>query len=248
MSRQSSRIQFRPGLVPSAAAFVAIALTLYLATWQQGRAGEKRTLQATYDKRAGDPPLALTPGARDAAGLHYRRATANGEWLPDAQIYVDNKIDATGKVGYHVFTPLRLDGTEAKPVYVLANRGWVARGPRYPLPPAVPPLSGAARAEGMIVLPNAKFLELKADTVVGNVWQNLTLDRYAAATKLDVLPFVLLLSSTDAGLVAVTERPDARVEKHMEYMMTWYSLAATVAALWIGLNLRIKQRASPTDS
>jgi cytochrome oxidase assembly protein ShyY1 len=31
------------------------------------------------------------------------------------------------------------------------------------------------------------------------------------------------------------------VEKHMEYMLTWYSLALTVLALWVGLNLKIQR-------
>jgi cytochrome oxidase assembly protein ShyY1 len=37
----------------------------------------------------------------------------------------------------------------------------------------------------------------------------------------------------------VVERPDARADKNLEYMLTWYSLAATVIALWLLLNTRI---------
>jgi cytochrome oxidase assembly protein ShyY1 len=39
-------------------------------------------------------------------------------------------------------------------------------------------------------------------------------------------------------LEAVRESPDAGVDKHREYALTWFSLAATVLALWIALNAR----------
>jgi cytochrome oxidase assembly protein ShyY1 len=60
------------------------------------------------------------------------------------------------------------------------------------------------------------------------------------------------ISPPSKGLTLQAERPDAGVEKHVEYMLTWYSLALTVVALWIGLNLRIQRKgldiAAPTKT
>ena len=56
-----------------------------------------------------------------------------------------------------------------------------------------------------------------------------------------MLPLILLEKRTGAPLRPVSELADARVEKHVEYMLTWYSLAATVIALWVVLNVRIDQ-------
>jgi surfeit locus 1 family protein len=70
------------------------------------------------------------------------------------------------------------------------------------------------------------------------VWQNLDLLRYREVTRLDVLPFVMLAANAVPPLEKVEERPDARAEKHVEYMLTWYSLAATVVVLWIVLNTK----------
>ncbi len=53
-----------------------------------------------------------------------------------------------------------------------------------------------------------------------------------------MLPVVILADTPGAGLAAVTESPDAGVAKHREYELTWFSLAATAAVLWIALNLR----------
>ena len=53
-----------------------------------------------------------------------------------------------------------------------------------------------------------------------------------------MLPVVVLLETPPAGLAAVHETPNARVEKHIEYALTWFALAATTFALWLGLNFK----------
>ena len=117
------------------------------------------------------------------------------------------------------------------------NRGWVARSPSYPVPPAVQVPAGDVTVEGLATVPPARVLELSADTVSGNAWQNLSIARFAAGAGRPVLPVVVLAASPGPGLAAVEERPDAGIAKHREYSLTWFSLAATVAALWLGLNL-----------
>jgi surfeit locus 1 family protein len=244
-------LTFHPRLIPTLAALCALAATLYLAAWQQGRAAEKRALQAAYDQRSAMPPLALSGAdvARmDPQSARFRRAAVSGEWLESGQIFVDNKFEQNA-VGYHVLTPLRIAGTQR---YVLVNRGWVSRGANYPLPPKVAVESGEVNVRGTIIVPTSKFLELGQETVSGNVWQNVTIERFRAVTKLDVLPVVLLASPAGAGLRVVTEQPDAGVAKHVEYMLTWYSLALTIGVLWIALNLKIRRNpvatAAPNES
>jgi surfeit locus 1 family protein len=92
--------------------------------------------------------------------------------------------------------------------------------------------------EGLATVPPARVLELSGDTVSGAVWQNLSLARYAAHVRRDVLPVVVLAATPAPGLAAVPEAPDTGIAKHREYSLTWYSLAITLVALWLGLNLR----------
>ena len=49
-----------------------------------------------------------------------------GQFDPAHEILLDNRV-LNGKPGYQVVTPLKMDGTE---LYVLVDRGWVARGCR----------------------------------------------------------------------------------------------------------------------
>ena len=230
-------IGFRPTLLPTLAAGVTLALTLYLATWQQDRAAEKRILQASFEARTRMPELSLATLMIGIDDL-YRRAVAVGEFDSGGQIFLDNKI-AGETVGYHVVTPLQLAGASR---YVLVNRGFVPRGPAYPHPPVVAVPSGPVEVHGVLSAPSSKFLELgTGSTVQDSVWQNLTVDRYRQHSGRVVASLILLANPSASGLSAVVERPNAKVAKHVEYMLTWYSLAATIVVLWVAINLQFSK-------
>jgi len=178
--------------------------------------------------------VALTGSVASAEPLLYRRVRATGEWIASAQVFIDNQV-YEGRAGYYVMTPLQLAGAKDA---ILVNRGWIARGPHYPRPPAVPVPAGPAQVSGMATLPPKRFLELAPGTVQGDVWQNLSLDRYAAQTGIAILPVVVLADAAAPGLARVADKPDTGVERHREYALTWFSLAATTLALWIALNLK----------
>ncbi len=225
---------FAPRPVPTVAAFAMVALTVWLGQWQSDRAEEKAGRQALLEARVAEAPVRLTGTVRSADELLFRRVRVEGRFVPEGQIFVDNRIHG-GRAGFHVVTPLAIGGGGA---LVLVNRGWIARSAAYPAPPDVPVPAGDRVVEGLATLPPGRVLELSADTVSGNVWQNLSLSRYAERAGRDVLPVVILASAHAPGLTAVVETPDAGIAKHREYALTWFSLATTVAALWIGLNLR----------
>lgn len=228
------RFAFAPRLVPTLAAVAFIALTVSLARWQAHRAGEKEQLQALYESRLAEPAVVVTGAVDSAEPLLYRRVRVRGRWIAAGQIFIDNEV-MDERAGFHVLTPLRIAHTQDA---VLVNRGWIARGPEYPRAPPVAVPEGEVEISGMAALPPRRFLELSADTMSGNVWQNLSFDRYRAATGIAVLPVEILADAPAPGLAAVRERPDTGIERHREYMLTWSALAATALVLWVALNLR----------
>jgi surfeit locus 1 family protein len=231
--RVSVTRRFAPRPLPTVAAAALIALTLWLGVWQTHRAEEKTVRQALLEAREKDPAVTLTGSLGTAEMLLFRHVRARGRFNGDGQVYIDNKVDG-GRAGFHVVTPLRIEGSG---VVVLVNRGWVARGPQYPEPPAVTIPAGDVLVEGLATVPPARVLELSRDTVTGKVWQNLAIAKYAQAFRVEVLPVVVLAVPAGAGLVAVTESPDAGIARHQEYALTWFSLAITVLVLWIALNI-----------
>ncbi|HCG53467.1 MAG TPA: SURF1 family protein [Betaproteobacteria bacterium] len=238
VSQKMRGVRFRPGLVPTVATLIVLALTIHLGNWQRGRASEKLLQQKDFDTRLIMPPMQL-PQDRIVGDVKFRTAVARGLFDAAGQFFVDNKSDGA-TVGYYVVTPLQL---EASKVVLLVNRGFVPRGLTYPSPPVVPVPVGAVTVTGLLSVPNERFLELGQNSPVqGSVWQNLTIERYRTHTRRDVASFWLLADPVDAGLRPVIERPDAKVEKHVEYMLTWYSLAVTVVLLWLALNLKFSHR------
>ena len=236
-----TNFRFTPTIAPTIAALLTLLVTLYLGYWQQGRALEKSVLQAEFDARGGAPQVVLDSRLEMVDPLKYRyaRAIARGEFLVGGQIFLDNKFDQD-RVGFHVITPLKIEGTNR---YLLVNRGWVSRGKSYPVPPQVPVPSGLVNVEGVLTLPGTRFLELSPATIQGTVWQNLTVERYRRQSGHDVLPLVLLSKEGGGALKPVLERPDTRADKHVEYMLTWYSLAVTIVILWLALNVTVVRTA-----
>lgn len=225
---------FAPRVVPTAAMVLFVALTLSLSRWQAHRADEKRELQARTEARLAEPPLLLTGAVADAGPLLFRRVRAVGEWVPQGQVYVDNRVEA-GRAGFHVVTPLRLRGTSES---VLVNRGWIERTSAYPAAPAVAVPAGMVEVTGIAALPPQRYIELSSETITGNVWQNLSIERYARAQGIAVLPVLILDDHPAPGLAAVRETPDAGIAKHVEYEFTWLALALTAIVLWIAVNTR----------
>ena len=220
--------------MPTLAAAAVIALMLSLGRWQVNRGAEKEARQALLEARFNETPVRLTGSVDSAEPLLYRRVRAAGEWIAEGQVFIDNQV-SEGRAGFHVVTPLRIEGAKDA---VLVNRGWVERGPEYPRAPQVPVPAGRVEVAGMASLPPKRVLELSAETISGNVWQNLSIERYRSRFAIPVLPVVVLADAPAPNLVAVREKPDAGVAKHEEYALTWFSLSATVLVLWIVLNLR----------
>ena len=227
--------QFAPTVLPTLAALFFFVLTLSLGNWQSGRADTKRELQARYDAAVREAPIHLGSDLLDHDSVLYRKLEVEGVFDDAHTILIDNRV-LNGVAGYHVLTPLRIQGGE---VYILVNRGWVATGrsrDRIPAPPTPP---GVVRLEGMAVDPQTRYFELSDTLPQGRVWQNLDFDRYVKATRLPLQPVLLLQTSEQAdGLQRSWPRPDTGVESHVSYAFQWYSLAATLVVLWLIINIR----------
>ena len=225
---------FRPGWVSSLATAAFIALTIALGAWQTRRAEEKLEAGRLMEEAARGPVLQVPSTRVDAAGFEGRHVAARGTFVARDTFFLDNKV-VRGAAGYHVVTPLRLEGGGA---YVLVNRGWIAAGDRSRLP-LVPAPGGLQSIEGMAVVPSKRFLELAPEADSGNLRQNLVLSREQERLGLSLQPFVIEQTS-DArdGLVRTWDRSDAGVERHRGYALQWYSFAALAAVLYVALGFK----------
>ena len=243
----------RLNALPTLAAALVFAVAFAAGQWQSGRAAEKDVTEARHAALQNAPALALprnvTPA--EAEVLDGRRLRTEGEFLNGNTMYLDNQV-MNRIAGYHVLTPFRA----ANGAVVLVNRGWAAqRKSRAELPP-VKALTGSVTIEGRAALPPRRIYEIKPDDAPGKVWQNLLLPAMSKHAGVDLLPFVLgLTSDTGDGLLrvaAVSEsagtvvgaaaaNPGANsgtnsgmtAAKHRGYAFQWYSLAALTAVLFV---------------
>jgi surfeit locus 1 family protein len=227
----------RPAWIPTLAAIATVAVCVTAGNWQHRRMQEKEALQALIAATASAPAVPLPTGDVDWRAWRFRAVTLAGTFDARGQILVDNTVHA-GRVGYTVVTPLMLADGRA----VLVDRGFVLAGPSRAVLPSVPPPSGTVTLRARIGFPPSGYLDLggSAPVAKGVLWQHLDPARYAEATGLPVLPFVadVLEASWDDGLTRAFALPETGIEKHLSYMLQWYTFAAMAAGLWLWFTLR----------
>lgn len=230
------RFGFAPKLLPTLAAAALLVLLVSLGNWQVRRAGEKRDIAERFERMSTAAVLGLP--ARDevvADDVVFRRVEAEGSFVPEHAIYLDNKV-RRGVAGYHVVMPLRIG---QGPMHVLVNRGWIAAGASRADLPQVETPAQPVRIEGIAVLPPRRIVELSAQTVEGKVWENLVLDRYRAAHPIAIQPVVLEQhNDLGDGLVREWPRPATGAEAHLARALTWYLLAAVVGVYYLVASVR----------
>lgn len=224
-------------------AIAGVVLTFALGQWQTGRAAHKQALQQRLDELSRAPALAIAAAPLAAEEVLLRRVEVRGTFEDRYTVFLDNRI-YKHQPGYYVATPLRINGGTGAGRYVLVNRGWVAANPDRSLP-RVPAPAGEQRVDGIALEYSERFLELSTKIADGQVWQNLGLERYRQATRLELQPFVIQQEGAAAdGLVRDWPRPDLKRNTHLAYAFQWYAL--TLAILIYYLVTHVKRR-SPSQ-
>jgi surfeit locus 1 family protein len=235
--------RFEPRLLTTLAAAAGIALTLTLGHWQTGRADHKQELQQRLDALSREPAIVVGGDMIDPADLLLRRVTVRGVFDDRHTVFLDNRIHAH-QPGYHVATPLRLAGSDR---YVLVNRGWVAAKPDRSLP-SVPAPAGEQLVEGTALPYSDRFIELSTRIAEGQVWQNLGLERYRQATRLELQAFVIQQQSSAAdGLVRDWPRPDLKRDTHLAYAFQWYALSLAILIYYLVTHVKRRPASQPQD-
>jgi surfeit locus 1 family protein len=216
------------------AASVCAGVGVRLGVWQLDRAAQKQALQTALEARSTLPALSGESLARTAAlalAQQYRPVTLQGEWAPDATVFLENR-QMQGRPGFLVVTPLKLPGGEA----VLVQRGWVARDaqnrsqvPQLPLPP------GPMWVQGQVASVPGRLFALGADTAASSaIRQNIDMAQFARETRLTLLPLSVLQTGTlDDGLLRQWAAPALDIHKNYGYAFQWFALSALTLGLYV---------------
>ena len=225
----------RPRWIPTVAAFLAIAVCLTAASWQHRRMLEKEALQTQINVAAAKPSVPLPADVADWNSWRFRTVTLTGEFDARHQILIDNAQHG-GRVGFDVVTPFALDDGRT----VLVKRGFVGGGASRSDLPSPPVPRGPVTIQGRIDIPTQRYVELGEHVPPsGPLWQHVNPQEFAQATGVRVLPIVVKdLGSHAAGLALDDALPETGIEKHISYMMQWYTFAALAGGLWVWFTVR----------
>ncbi|TAM99021.1 MAG: SURF1 family protein [Rhizobiaceae bacterium] len=216
----------------------ALALLIALGTWQVKRLAWKEGLLATIHERIHAAPRPLADLEKQFARTHdveYWPVTARGTFLNGSER--DFLATWKGASGFFVYTPLKLDDGR----FLFVNRGFV---PYDRKDPSTRPAGEVTREVTVTGLARDPLAEKPSSLVPDNdlaknifYWKDIkamaaTAGLPAGAT---VLPF--FVDANDApnpgglpvGGVTYIDLPN----NHFQYALTWYGLAAMVAALMV---------------
>lgn len=227
------------------------------ALWQLDRAHAREALLQNIQAGSKARPIRLH--ALQPDGPDWHPASASGHWLNNFTLLLDNR-NLNGIPGFWVATPLELQDSPG--VAVLVLRGWLAR----PLPPAgLPDISapsGLQTIKGTLLhqVPRmfdlASFSSEPAETLDGfgahsdttpPTVQNLSLEAFAAATRLQMLPVVIEQAPTDdAGLKQDWPGPAVDPGQNYSYAAQWLAFAGiAISAALIMMWRMLRRTASP---
>jgi surfeit locus 1 family protein len=206
---------FRPRAWALALAATGCAAGIALGNWQSGRAEQKKV-----------------------AASSVQRVEVRGRFEPKFTVYLDNKT-RNGRPGYEIVQPLQLASGKSLAV----DRGWAPAGATREQLPEVRTPAEQVVLSGVRLARFPRAYAPGDGRPQGKIWQNVTLEDYAAWTGLALEPWVLEQhSALDDGLLREWPAPDSGVAMHESYALQWYSLAALSLILFFALSFKIEKR------
>lgn len=220
-------------------ALVAFGLLVGLGVWQLERLAWKNGLVARVESRMRAEPVAAPAEAAwpalDLDVWGYRRIRAEGTFdhAREAKVYValSEPAGRYGGPGYFILTPLMLPNGAA----IIVNRGFTPEGRADPATRAGGQVSGPVAVTGLLREPEGKNPFTPDDDVSKRLFFARDARAIAAGLGLQrAAPFTIDADATPnpGGLPQGGETRIAFPNRHLEYALTWFGLAAALVGVF----------------
>ena len=224
---------FRPRLWPTVFTVPAVLLMIGLGVWQLQRLAWKTDIIDTFEARVAAAPIDAPAEIDDIERWRFVRVGPTGRFLHDRELQITGK-PYKGTAGFHVITPF----VTPEGLTVFVNRGWVPEDRRRPedrpetlIPPPVT-IDGIIREAGVkgrfvpenephndvwfTVRPDPMAKHLGLEGPIANYY----IDEFEEGPRPTALPFG-------------AEREITVRNEHLQYAITWFLLAITLAAVYV---------------
>ena len=204
-----------------------VAVLVSLGTWQMQRLTWKEGVLAEIAARITAEPVAV-PAAPDPEVDRYLPVIAQGE-IADAAIRVLVSTREDG-AGYRIISPFDMGDRT-----LLIDRGFI---------PAEDPVPGGGPAEvaGNLHWPDEVNRSTPENDLMGNIW--FARDVAAMAAHLGTEPVLIIAREVTPGYGPrpMPVGPEGIPNDHLEYAVTWFSLAMIWFVMTLYLLWRIRQK------
>ncbi|MCZ8335732.1 MAG: SURF1 family protein [Rhodobacteraceae bacterium] len=216
-------------IIPLLIGLLGGAILISLGVWQLNRLAWKEAVLADIDARIADAPVSL-PATPDPQADRYLPVTATGRFTGEQlDVLVSRKQIGPGVRVVEAFETE--DGRR-----ILVDRGFLTDDQR-----SAPRLSGAATVEGNLHWPDEVDGFTPPPDATTGLW--FARDVAAMAAALDTeATFIVARKPTGGEIEPMPVDSSGIPNDHMNYAITWFSLAA----VWLGMTAyllwRIRQR------
>ena len=199
-----------------------------LGIWQVQRLAWKNNLIREISESLGTPPVSVVPSEINI-GSQYLSVSANGKFL-EKELHVLHSLKPYGP-GFKVIKPFKLSSNEI----ILVDLGFVEEKNK-----AKERIFTDETIKGNIFFPNETDFFTPDPNLDRNIWFARNLD--SMANYLGTMPILLVLSnSVDRGVITTPLRANL-VNNHLQYAVTWFSMAVTWVFMSFYLIIRVTKR------
>ncbi len=234
---------------------LAFAILVGLGSWQMERRAWKLDLIHQVEARADAPARPLPPAdqwpALSRASDEYAHVRATGvfDHAKEALVYtvLSEPNGPLRGPGFTVITPLMLPDGSA----VLVNRGFVPTDRRDPATRAAGQVEGPVTITGLLRFGEEASSFVPDNDPARNAWYRRDPAEIAAARGLArAAPFMIDADATPnpGGLPQGGETRLVFPNRHLEYALTWYGLAATMLAVVVAVLVSRRHRGASTSA
>ena len=222
-------------VVPAIVALVVLGILMSLGTWQLQRKAWKDQLLADMATRMAAPPVDIGLGIFNIGAekaLAWTKVRLTGRFRHDKERFwfADGRLGS----GFHVFTPFEVAANQV----VWIDRGYIPAALKDPTARAMGQIPGEVTITGIVHISGEKNSFTPGNDVAGNVWfwRDLpTLQASAFVAEVIAAPVMVddMLKAAPGGWPegGLEQLPQPH-NRHLEYAVTWYGLAATLIGVF----------------
>jgi len=238
VSLRIASYHFNPGIISSIVTAALLYTMMSLGFWQADRAEFKDTLQQKIVERKKFLPVDFDELPASSEERRYHPVKFTGEFDSQHSFLLDN-VTFGRRVGYHVFTPVKIRGHKT----VLVNRGFVPQGETRELLPETDAPGGKIEFLGLLDLAPSKTLVLAENVQDTSRWpvvlQYIDLAEINQLLGYELYDMVLWLDPDNAGSFEY-DLPvlNLNAAKNSGYAFQWFAMSTALIIIYLVVNTK----------